>query len=112
MKRHRKPNKKKLDEVMGLADVGAIDEQEFERRWQAAGGTIEDRGLIEDASDEHLVTMFALPSATGGMKAYLASLLVKRGLTACGCPHCREVEALAARWEAHVKKLRDEEAGR
>jgi hypothetical protein len=95
-KAKRTQNLEKLDEAMGLADLGAIDEREFERRWEAAGGILRD-GNIEDATDEQLAAMYSV--AAGGMKLYLASLIVARGLTACGCEHCQKVEAYAKRWD-------------
>jgi hypothetical protein len=101
--RKRKQDQAKLEETVGLADLGVIDEQEFERRWSAAGGSFVDMRL-EDASDEHLIAVFNAPTATDGHKAYIASLLVARGLTACGCEHCQKLEAYAKRWNAFIRK--------
>jgi hypothetical protein len=95
----RKTKKEKREQATGLLDLGAIDETEFEQQWNAAGGTIVDGGSIEDATDESLAAMFNARSATEEQKAHFASLIVARGLTACGCEDCQNVEAYAKLWD-------------
>jgi hypothetical protein len=100
----RNKRKQKLDEVLGLADLGAIDEKEFDRRWDAAGGITVNGGSVENAPDEHLIAFFNARTATEGQKAYFASLIVGRGLATCGCKDCRKVHAYAKRWSDFIAR--------
>lgn len=92
--RKRRQNFRKADEAWGLAQLGVIEEHEFEHRLEVAGVQVIDRGSFEDAPDEVLCALFA-SGVTEGTKAYFASLIVARGLTTCGCEHCQAVEAYA-----------------
>lgn len=103
--RKRKQNQTKLDEAVGLSQLGVIDEQEFDRRWGEAGGVTIDGGSIEDAPLEVLLALFEAPTATEGHKAYVASIIADRGLM-CGmesCDDCRPIKEYANRWRKDVE---------
>jgi hypothetical protein len=95
-------NEKLLAAIEEAFQLGTITDEEFEAEYTAAGGTITEAN-IEDAPDENLAAMYHAAPKGKGMRLYLASLIVARGLTKkCGCEHCREVEADARRWNERV----------
>lgn len=71
----------KVDEAFGLRDLGVIDEPELERRIEMAGvSTTRVAEHIEDAPDHVLAALFAAPGVTEALRAFIASLIVGRGL--------------------------------
>jgi len=93
-------NQKLIDAIFEAAQLGTITAQEFEAEMTAAGLTVVDGPSIDEVLDDVLPKLYAASrkGQSRGMRLYLASLLVKRGLT-CGCEACRAIEAEAKEWQ-------------